>query len=161
MMFRLPFGAHERFHQNPGSGEKQLYAPRFTEDGALELVEDGKEDFYGYIQSFAESVDIHKILERFQAGETDALSQVQGTYGDFTSMPKTYAELLNRVIDGRQWFDELPVEIRANFNHSFTEFMASMDDPDFLQRMGMQPEAPPDSQPELSPDPKPSTEVEK
>lgn len=33
-------------------------------------------------------------------------------------------------------FMELPVEVRAKFNHSFQEFLASSGEPDFLEKLG-------------------------
>ena len=53
-------------------------------------------------------------------------------------MPKTYAELLNHIIAGKNAFMDLPVETRAKFGHSFERWLASMDDPvDFATKMGI------------------------
>lgn len=136
-----------RFISNGGQRERILYQPKFDENGVMDLVESGKEDLYDFIQSHAESVDIHVILARFQNGDIDALSRVQGAYGDFTNMPTSYAELLNRVNEGQSFFNSLPVDIRAKFNHNFAEFMAGMDKPDFLEKLGIK------SEPELEPVP--------
>lgn len=134
-----------RFISNGGQRERILYQPKFDENGVMDLVESGKEDLYDFIQSNAESVDIHVILARFQNGDIDALSRVQGAYGDFTNMPTSYAELLNRVNEGQSFFNSLPVDIRAKFNHNFAEFMAGMDKPDFLEKLGIKSE--PESEP--------------
>lgn len=127
----------QRISANAGSPIKTVYKPVFDKQGVMELEEAGEENFYDYIQSFRDSVDIHVILKRFANGEIDVLNRVQGAYGDFTQMPKTYAELLNRVNEGRQFFESLPVETREKFNHSFEQFMASMDSPDFLEKAGL------------------------
>lgn len=127
----------ERKYANAGSPVKTIYKPVFDKNGVMELEEAGEENLYDYIQSFRDSVDIHVILKRFANGEVDVLNRVQGAYGDFTVMPRTYAELLNRVNEGRQFFESLPVETREKFNHSFEQFMASMDAPDFLERAGL------------------------
>ena len=77
---------------NPGNPIKQLYAGSYNERGQVELKEDGTEDLYAFIQSFAESTDIHSILRRFENGEVNVLEKVQGFYGDVTEMPKTFSE---------------------------------------------------------------------
>lgn len=140
-----------RFISNGGQRERILYQPKFDENGVMDLVESGKEDLYDFIQSYAESVDIHVILARFQNGDIDALSRVQGAYGDFTNMPTSYAELLNRVNEGQSFFNSLPVDIRAKFNHNFAEFMAGMDKPDFLEKLGIKSEPEPEPVPPVEP----------
>jgi len=135
-MYRTQYDPHPRFLQEAGSRVKILYGPKYDDQGIMSLVETGKENLYEYIQSHADSVDIHVILKRFENGETDILSRVQSAYGDFTEVPTTYAELLNSVIAGQTYFQSLPVEIRANFGHSFEQFMIGMDKEDFSRRMG-------------------------
>ncbi len=140
MKFKTQFDPHDRIHANKGDPVKILYGPVFDTAGRMNLEEKGRENLYDYIQSFAESVDIHVILKRFANGETDALSKVQGAYGDFTQFPTTYAEMLNVVQRGEEFFNELPVETRAKFGHDFSQFIAAMDSPDFLTRIGAAPE---------------------
>lgn len=134
-MFKTQFDKHDRIFQNPGSPVKVTYAPQYDKNGVLDLVVSGQENLYDYIQSFAESCDIHVLLDRYRDGDASVLSRVQGFYGDVTDMPKTYAEVLNSVIAGENAFMKLPVEIRAEFNHSFAEWMAAMDQPNFVERM--------------------------
>lgn len=134
MKFATQFDAHDRVISNGGDPIKTLYSPRFAKDGTMELVESGRENLYEFIQSHAESVDIHVILERFARGDVTALSRVQGAYGDFTTVPKTYAEMLNTLVAGEEYFNSLPVETRAQFDHSFQKFVAAMDTPDFWNR---------------------------
>lgn len=135
--FATQFQPHRRVYQVPGSGERTLYTSRVADDGTIELIESGKDNLYASIQSHKDSCDIHVLLARYQNGDSDALSRVQGAYGDFTQMPSTYAELLNAVIAGENMFNSLPVEVRAKFDHSLEKFMVAMDDmPDFLERLG-------------------------
>lgn len=142
--FANAFEGHDRVRQNPGNSVHVLYAPKILEDGTLHLVESGREDIYESIQSHKDSCDIHVLLARYRNGETDVLSKVQGTFGDFTEMPKTYADLLNSMVAGENLFYSLPVETRAKFDHSLEKFIASMDNmPDWLEKMGY--EAPPSS----------------
>nr|CDL65858.1 unnamed protein product [uncultured bacterium] len=134
--FKTQFHSHARVFQRPGDPIKVVYSPRYDENGVLDLQPTGEENLYDFIQSHAQSTDIHVILDRFASGETDVLSQIQGFYADASDMPKTYAEVLNAVIAGEQTFDRLPVEIKQKFGNSFSTWLSSMDNPDFAERMG-------------------------
>lgn len=136
-LFKTQYDARDRIKSHPGNPIKQLYSGSYNERGQVELKEDGTEDLYAYIQSFAESTDIHAILRRFENGEVDVLEKVQGFYGDITEMPHTYAEALQRISDSEKVFMSLPVDVRAKFNHSFSEFLSASQDADFLDRIGL------------------------
>lgn len=126
----------KRVRAKHGDRLKQLYRPQLDENGHLELVVDGTDDLYAYIQSHRDSVDLHVILQRYQAGDVTALDRAQANFADITEFPKTYAEMLNSVIAGEQYFNALPVETRAKFGHSFSNWMATMDTPEFAEKMG-------------------------
>ncbi len=148
-MFKTQYDARDRIQSNPGNPIKQLYCGSYNERGQVELKEDGTENIYDFIQSFAESTDIHAILRRFENGEVDVLEKVQGFYGDVTEMPKTYAEALQRIADSEKVFMSLPVDVRGKFGHSFSEFLAASNDADFLERLGVQVEEPVSPEPDL------------
>lgn len=112
------------FISDSGSREKDLYHGRLNKDtGEVELVYDGKQDWYGYIQSFKESVDINKIVERFQNGEIDILNQVQVMYGDVSKMPKSLGEAYRQIEEARYQFDRLPVNIKESFDNDFNKYI--------------------------------------
>lgn len=138
--FKHQFQPHVRIRQAPGSGERVLYGSELLDNGEIALTPKGTEDLYQSIQSHRDSCDIHVLLARYRNGDAEALMRVQGHYGDFTDMPKTYAELLNTVISGRSYFESLPVETREKFDHSFEKFMMSMDNmSEFTKLMGFDP----------------------
>lgn len=139
--FRTQYDKRAPVYQEPGSPIKLIYSPRYDDNGVLDLIVTGQENLYDYIQSHKESTDIHVLLDRFANGETDVLQRMQGFYGDVTDMPKTYAEVLNAVIVGEETFARLPVEVKQKFDNSFAVWLASMDKPDFAQRMGVEPPA--------------------
>lgn len=157
--FRTQFSQSERVYQPAGNPVKTLYGPVFDKQGRMRLEEIGKENLYDYIQSHADSVNIHILLKQYQNGDPSVLSRVQGAYGDFTQMPRTFAEALNTMIAAEQYFNSLPVETRAQFGHNFNQFIASMDQSDFTQRMGIAPSPDPaaPSAP-ASPDPAPAAD---
>lgn len=111
----------------PGSGFKDTYKMHVDDDGKRELKKSGEYNLYAEIQSYKDSVSIDYILSRFVNGDETALSRVQGIYGDFTDMPRTMAELQQRVIDAENLFNALPLDIRAQYNHSASEFFAQLD----------------------------------
>lgn len=137
--FRDLYDQRERVIENPGSPVRVLYTSKVADDGNIELIPSGTENLYDFIQSHRDSVDIHVILQRFANGDSAALSRVQGNYGDFTNLPSTYAELLNTMIAGENYFNSLPLETRAKFDHSFEKFMVSMDNmPKFIEMLGLE-----------------------
>lgn len=122
---------------NAGDPVKITYAGRYDSNGRVVLEEVGKENLYDFIQSHKESVDINHILARFTNGETDALSKVQGFYGDVTGFPTNYAEALNHITAAEEMFKSLPVETRAKFNHSFSEFLSATGSAEFMEKLGI------------------------
>ena len=139
-MFRTQYEPHERVRAHPGSPIHVLYQAELDDRGHIELVKAGEENIYDMIQSHRDSVDIHVLLKKFMAGDTEVLTRRQASFGDFTEMPSSYAELLNSVIAGQQFFEQLPVETRAKFGHSFHAWMSSIGTEDFAVKMGWQQE---------------------
>ena len=141
-VFQTQFETRARVFSNPGSRVKPVYEAKIDSNGVIDLVETGSENLYDYIQSFKDSTDINTIVKRYAAGDVDVLSKKQGVYGDFTELPNTYAEMLNIVISGENMFNNLPVEVRAKFHHSFREWMSAMDDwSSFAELMGLSSDA--------------------
>lgn len=141
MEFKTQYDARDRVFTDPGSPEHITYAGHYDEKGRVVLEESGRENLYDYIQSYAESCDIHVLMKRYANGDVDALSQKQGFYGDFLDFPKTYAEALNHMNEMERQFMALPVETREKFGNSFTEFLAASGEADFLERLGIKKES--------------------
>lgn len=137
-MFPTKYRPHERFTIDPGDPVKVLYSPVFDRKGVMTLEESGREDLYGFIQSHRDSVDIHKILERFASGDVTALQRVQGVFGDFSEMPTNYADLLNTVIDGERSFNALPLEVKEKFGMSFHRWLVQAGSPEWCAAMGIE-----------------------
>ena len=141
MEFKTQYDARDRVFTDSGSPEHITYAGHYDEKGRVVLEEAGRENLYDYIQSYAESCDIHVLMKRYANGDVDALSQKQGFYGDFLD-PKTYAEALNHMNEMERQFMALPVETREKFGNSFTEFLAASGEADFLDKLGIKAEEP-------------------
>lgn len=111
-----------QYISNPGQKEKDLYEYQ-TIDGKKELVKNGsKTSVYDLIQSHRLETDINNIITRFLNGDSEVLCRTKGTYGDFTIMPKTYAELYSRLQECENIFNSLPVDIKKDFDFSASKF---------------------------------------
>lgn len=128
MMFRTQFDPHFRYLQPVGNRVHNLRQGRFDDSGIFVLDIAGSEDIYDMIQSHADSVDIHVILDRFRRGDINALGDpARSVFCDIADMPRNYAQLLNLVLDGERAFMSLPVDERAKFDHSFAQWLMSFD----------------------------------
>lgn len=123
MKFRTKYDRKRTFTP-VGSAEMTQYTAKFDDAGVLVLEESGKVNVYNEIQSHAESVDLNTIIRQYESGDVSALSKMQGVFADVTQLPTTYAEMLNLIRFGEEAFDQLPVEIKQQFNNSFEQFFA-------------------------------------
>lgn len=132
------FMRNEFYPTNAGSPTEIVYRGKVERDGTINLVEDGVRDVYMDIQSHKDSCSIELALKRFALGDVSALQQRQGAYGDFTTFPRTFAEVLQVMINAENYFDSLPAEIRRNFDNDLNKFLASLDSPEhFASKMGI------------------------
>lgn len=130
------YGGRERVTTCHGERYKSVYTPALDEENRISLIEAGKDDLYAYIQSHKDSVDINTILSRYAAGDVSALHKGDMMYLDVTNMPKTYAEMYERVMQAQEMFDHLPLEVRERFDHNPAQFFASIGTPEFADIVG-------------------------
>ena len=126
-MFRSFFdGVRPDIATDPGSPVKDEFQLRVVDD-RLDIVKTGQSDMYSYIQSHADSVDIHKILARCAMVEDySILQRIPSEFMDVTEAPKNLAEAYQYVKDSENYFAQLPADVRAGFNNSFLEFIHSL-----------------------------------
>lgn len=120
---------------NAGSPFREIRQP-VVRDGKVVVEVVGKENFNDFINSFADSCDINVLVSRAVNGEPEVLNRRQGMYGDFTQFPKTYAEVLQRVINANSLFDSLPADIRVRFDNDVYKFISEMDNADWFEKAG-------------------------
>lgn len=84
---------------------------------------------------------MHYIIAQLKNGNTSVINRRPMMYGDFTDAPKTYAQALQMVLDGRATFDSLPLSVRNKFDNSFEKWFATAGSSDWLSAMS------PDSDP--------------
>ncbi len=79
-------------------------------------------------QSFKDECDIKKIMARAEkAGTMSHLEKFQGVYADYSDVD--FHQLTDTLRKGREVFDELPAEIRNEFNQSPQQFFAYVNNP--------------------------------
>ena len=128
--------ADNSFVSNPGETEHILYAPKVDKEGNIELVEAGRENIREKINSYKESTDISIILNRVAQGDLSGLQVNPGMYGDFTTVPKTYAEFLQLEIDAHTLFDKLPLDVRKEFDFDANKFFAQSGTEEWQKKLG-------------------------
>lgn len=136
-MFVTRYNARERDlpFANPGDRFVKTYQPNIGSDGVLDLIEAEPFDLYESIQSHADSVDINLIISRFINGDVSVLNRREPMYFDATEMPKTYAEMYQKVIDAHNYFEQLPLEVREKFGHSPETFFALIGTDEWSEKM--------------------------
>lgn len=121
----------------PGDRMKDQYELRVDDDGFEYFEKLGTVDHYDEIQSHAMSVDINYLIARYSAGDMTALQRRQAVYGDFTTAPKTFADMLNQVRDAQNVFDQMPVEVKQKFDNSFERWLVSYGSEPWRSAMGL------------------------
>lgn len=120
---------------NPGSPIHQTYTGVYDENGVIQLIPDKVVNTYDEIQAHRNSTDLNILLRRYLSGDTECLNKVQGVYGDFSVMPRSYSELLNKISDGQKLFDSLAPKVKAEFGNSYEQFLVAMQHDDFWFRL--------------------------
>lgn len=110
-----------------GKPTRPVFVPVVNDKGYYDIVSKGEENMFDYIQSFSEECNINNIIARFNNGDINALNAVTGYYGDFTGMPNNLAEAFKLNINGREWFDNLPDDIKTIYNNDYTLFLNAID----------------------------------
>lgn len=111
---------------NPGNPIKDTFALFTDEKGNTELRKKGEIDLSAEINSHADSVNIHTIINRYMNGDTSVLTQKQGIFTDLTVMPQSFSELYQKVCDAEEYFKSLPLEIRSEYGFNPAAFYSDI-----------------------------------
>lgn len=130
-----------RIISNPGERfEEERIGKRNPKTGIVEVIPTGKKiDLYSNIQSYADSVDINKMIEKFQAGDPNALGNPNyGQFLDLTKLPTNYNDLLNTMANGERLFNSLDIKTKEKFNNNFDEFVSTIGQPDWYDKLKLE-----------------------
>lgn len=131
MKFKTCYTDHLVIYNVAGDKEKIEYQLRIVDDEE-QLVPVGKKDWYGYIQSHKDSVDIHKILERCALiDDYSMLNRVPTTFMDVTDMPKNLAEAFSMVKDAENYFNLMPTTIKEKYDNNYLKFISDIGSENF------------------------------
>ena len=111
MKFRTQYERKEVI-SNPGSPIRIVRAAEYDKHKNIVVTDKGKEDLYAYINSFADSVNIHVLLARFMNGDKESLMQRTGAYIDVSSVPTNINEFMELARNAENLFNTLPIETK-------------------------------------------------
>ena len=102
-------------------------------DGEHVWIDDKPINLDERIQAHKDAVDLQSILQRYQSGDKTALDRVNTMYIDAIDMPKSYAQMFERVDDMKKIFASMPLEIKNKFNNNPATFWKKSGSPEFNQ----------------------------
>lgn len=121
---------------NSGNRMEPHYIEVYDENGHPSLRQDGETDVYAQIQSYKDDCDIHVLLARYAAGDVSVMKS-GGVYMDATQLPTSMHDIFNLMTEQRDKFNQLPLEIREKFGHSFETWAIQAGSPEWLDKMGL------------------------
>lgn len=129
-----------RVISNAGDRKRIVKAGVLNNKKQIVVKEKGHEDLYAYINSFADSVNIHVLLARFANGDKEALLQRAGAFIDISALPTNINEFVELYHNGESYFNSLPIEIKEKFNNNMTEFISKIGSSEFNDIMSVSPD---------------------
>ena len=119
MKFRNQFTSDSNvFVSNPGSKIVAEYGLVTSDDGVTSVGVVGEKNLDAIIQSNKDTGNVALLVAKYNAGDSEALNNVRGVYGDFRNMPTTYAEMVSRLNECRALFESLPVDVKEQFDNN-------------------------------------------
>lgn len=125
-MFATTLTVTPRVISSPGEKEKPVRKARKDKKGNRVVEVVGKENIAGYINSFADSVDINLIMARFTSGEKEALLRKKALFIDTTDLPEDYFGYVNKINEVKEEFVTLPPNIKAKFDYDADKYVGEI-----------------------------------
>lgn len=124
----------------PGESVRRTYLWEFDEKGEKVLKLDQIIDQQAEIDSYLEETKIENIIRRASIDPNIAARiapELGGGIQDFTEMPHTLAELQNIMIRAKQIWNEVPKELKLNFDNDVDKFIASFGTVEWANNLGI------------------------
>lgn len=91
-------------------------------------------------QQFKDEADINYIVSMYDSSGVMPTfhgdgQPAQPVFGDFSSLPDNAQEMYNRMIEAKNNFDNLPLEVRKRFNYDPASFLDFVDNPENLDEL--------------------------
>lgn len=126
----------ERTFAPTGDGTEPKMEIKIDEYGHKELVQVGTSNLYEKIQLSADDCNIENILARAGQGDLTAFTGSK-IYADVTDAPKNLADAQRKIQAIQNEFNSLPIEVRAKYNHSVSEYVAAYGTEDWAKNLGL------------------------
>lgn len=108
MLFDTAKVKERKYFTSSGTNIRELYSPVFDEHGRKHLACTGTLDLANSINVAAEMTDLNVLLQRFNAGDLNALNQREAFYGDATIYSgETLQSMLNNLRVVKSNYDNL------------------------------------------------------
>lgn len=91
-------------------------------------------------QQFKDEADINYIVLMYDSSGVMPTfhgdgQPAQPVFGDFASLPDNAQEMYNRMIEAKNNFDNLPLDVRKRFNYDPAAFLDFVDNPENLDEL--------------------------
>lgn len=91
-------------------------------------------------QQFKDEADINYIVSMYDSSGVMPTfhgdgQPAQPVFGDFASLPDNAQEMYNRMIEAKNNFDNLPLDVRKRFNYDPAAFLEFADNPENLDEL--------------------------
>lgn len=124
-----------KFVTDPGSPVKDVLSPKVLDDGSIRLEKTSEYSLQDFIESFRDKTDMSWIIQQLKAGNPSVLQVEKGMFGDFTHMPKTYADVLQLNINAKKTFESLPLDVKKAYEMDFNKWFADVGSKTWIELM--------------------------
>lgn len=124
-IFRKPYDDHKARSCPSGSRYADKMQLVSCPEGGEALEKVGETDLQELINSYAESCDLHKILERcMQTGDYSILAKTQGVFADISTLAGDLRAMHDTMNHAKLFYETLTNAQKARFT-SFEDFLVS------------------------------------
>lgn len=128
-----------------GEELEEVISMKIGDNGEEDFYISGKTNVYQKTQADKENTVIENIIAKVIAtGDTSILTKAQGQYTDLTEVPKTIFEAQQKIKEAEKTFEELPIEIRSEYNNNFNEYLKDVGTNHWLETVGLKEKATPE-----------------
>lgn len=123
--FYSSYNEPETIGSPTGTGFENVYKLKIVDGQEVLFKEKEQRNLQEEIDASKDSCDIAKIIEKYViSGDESLINQVPTQFGDFTKTPKSLIEAQNQLMEARQSFDSLSVDVKALFNNNVYQFIS-------------------------------------
>lgn len=101
--------------------------------GNRTLITTGFDDLVEFVNLAAEGVTVKDLMRRAERGEDTLHPDAVQSYVDLTNAPKSLLDAEMHIINARNEFDKLPLEIRQAYDNNLSKWLKSIDDGSFIK----------------------------